>query len=531
MIKRNIKTILPLVFVLFAMNACHKDLNLEPKYGFNSAVVYEDPANYVNVIAKLYGGFVLSGNEGPAGNPDIADIDEGFSPYLRVYWNLQELPTDAAKCRWNDVGIPELSRIEWSSANSFTKAMYSRIFFQITLANEFIRECSEENMDRREFTDAQKEEIRAYRAEARWIRAFVWSHALDLFGGNVPFVTEEDGIGAQLPEQTNAVNLFNYVEAELLDIEETLPEAGMADYPRADRGALWFLLAQMYLNAETWTGVDRYSDCETYLNKIISSNAYSLDPEYQQLFTLNNESSPEAIFSVACDGEFTQTYGGTTFLVHAFVGGDMDVDEFGITGGWEGYRSTKKFTDLFVADSATSKRFTWFTEGHSQKMDTFELFNQGWAQTKYKNVLYSANGDTIMPESYTANSQVDLDFHWMRLADVYLMYAECALRGAGDVGTGATYINMLRTRANEPNITTGDLTLDFILAERGRELAWEAKRRIDLVRFDKFTSSDFLWEWKGGEADGTGVPDFYNIYPLNADDVIANPNLQQNEGY
>ena len=130
MIKRNIKTILPLVFVLFAMNACHKDLNLEPEYGFNAAVVYEDPANYANVIAKLYGGFVLSGNEGPAGNPDIADIDEGFSPYLRVYWNLQELPTDAAKCRWNDVGIPELSRIEWSAANSFTKAMYSRVFFQ-----------------------------------------------------------------------------------------------------------------------------------------------------------------------------------------------------------------------------------------------------------------------------------------------------------------------------------------------------------------------------------------------------------------
>lgn len=526
---RIVQSILPLVFALLAMTACHKDLNLTPKYGFNSAAVYDTADNYINVVAKLYAGFVMSGNEGPAGNADIADIDEGFSPYLRVYWNLQELPTDATKCRWNDVGIPELNTMRWSSSNSFVKAMYSRLFFQITLANEFIRECSEENMERRGFSEADKELIRGYRAEARWIRAFVWTHAIDLFGGNVPFVTEADGIGSQLPPQTNGKELFAYVEQELIDLEADLPAVGSADYPRVDRGALYFLLAKMYLNADTWIGEDRYADCVTYLDKITNSNAYSLESNYQQLFTLNNERSSEAIFSVACDGAFTQSYGGTTFFVHAFVGGAMDPVEYGITGGWEGYRATKAYTDLFIADSATSDRFTWYHKDHVQSIDTFDQFHHGWAMTKYKNVFIESNGDATTPDNYSLNSQVNLDFHWMRLSEVYLMYAECAVRGYGNTGQGLTYINMLRDRAGAPTVSSYDLA--FILDERGRELSWEGKRRTDLVRFDKFTSSDYVWEWKGDDPNGIGVSDHLNIYPLNADDVIANPNLTQNPGY
>jgi len=638
--------ILPVLSIMLLTTACHKDLDLTPKYGFNSSAVYDTADNYVNVIAKLYAGFVLSGNEGPAGNPDIADIDEGFSPYLRVYWNLQELPTDEAKCRWNDPGIPELNNMQWGAANSFTKAMYSRLFFQITLANEFIRECSEDNMERRGFSESDRQMIRAFRSEARWIRAFVWMHAIDLFGGNVPFVTEADGIGSRLPSQTNAADLFEYVESELLDIELNMLAAGTAEYGRADQGAVWFVLAQLYLNAEAWIGQDRYADAQVYVEKIINSGAYSLEENYEYLFTLNNENSPEAIWSVLCDGAFTQSYGGTTFLVHAFVGGAMNPDEFGIADGWVGYRATKAFTDIYlqgdtcigcptpiiekaeskvdgsqgmstlsypfddicnldvavgqeirittgafngcatdwpatdylytvesidgakvtftVPDSAkdvlnclinnldtngikyspiffefnvtfympstsSSDRFTWFTAGHTQKIEDATVFENGWAQTKYKNVFLDGCTDFTAPDNYSLNSQVNLDFHWMRLGEAYLMYAELAARGYGSAATGLNYINMLRERANEETVSSYDL--DFILEERGRELAWEGKRRTDLIRFNKFTTSEYVWEWKGGDAEGVGVEDFRNIYPLNADDVIANPNLTQNPGY
>jgi hypothetical protein len=100
-------SVMLLALVSITTPSCFNDLDLEPVYGLNSIAVYEDPENYIHVLAKIYAGLAISGNQGPAGNPDISGIDEGFSQYVRVLWNLQEITTDAAKCAWNDPGIPE----------------------------------------------------------------------------------------------------------------------------------------------------------------------------------------------------------------------------------------------------------------------------------------------------------------------------------------------------------------------------------------------------------------------------------------
>ncbi|NHX22016.1 RagB/SusD family nutrient uptake outer membrane protein, partial [Escherichia coli] len=88
----------------------------------------------------------------------------------------------------------------------------------------------------------------------------------------------------------------------------------------------------------------------------------------------------------------------------------------------------------------------------------------------------------------------------------YLMYAEAVLRGgSGDLSKALTYVNKIRERAygnTNGNITASQLTLDFILDERARELAWEGTRRTDLIRFGKFTSGAYLWPWKGGVKGG-----------------------------
>lgn len=131
---------------------------------------------------------------------------------------------------------------------------------------------------------------------------------------------------------------------------------------------------------------------------------------------------------------------------------------------------------------------------------------------------------------------MDLDFPLFRLGEVYLMYAEAVVRGGsgGDINTAVNYINQLRQRAyrnTSGNITASDLTPDFILDERARELYWEAIRRTDLIRFGKFTSSTYLWPWKGGVKNGQGVDAHFNLYPISADDIIANPHLTQNPGY
>ena len=98
---------------LFITSSCKKQLNQTPAYGLNAETVYSDPDNYIKVLAKLYSGLSMTGLQGPAGQPDISTqtIDEGFSAYVRVLWNLQELPTDEAVCGWNDPGI-EQNRLE-----------------------------------------------------------------------------------------------------------------------------------------------------------------------------------------------------------------------------------------------------------------------------------------------------------------------------------------------------------------------------------------------------------------------------------
>ena len=119
-----------------------------------------------------------------------------------------------------------------------------------------------------------------------------------------------------------------------------------------------------------------------------------------------------------------------------------------------------------------------------------------------------------------------------RLADAYLIYAEAVVRGGG--GSRATalgYINALRQRASAGAITDAQMTLDFILDERARELIWEAHRRQDLIRFGKFTGNAYIWDWKGGVAAGQATAAHLSIYPIPQNELIANPNLEQNPGY
>jgi len=130
---------------------------------------------------------------------------------------------------------------------------------------------------------------------------------------------------------------------------------------------------------------------------------------------------------------------------------------------------------------------------------------------------------------------VNTDFPVFRLADVYLMLAEAVVKGGEGSSRGIAlgYVNQLRERAfgdNSGNITDGQMTADFILDERARELYWECTRRTDLVRYGKFTTADYLWEWKGGVKEGKAVDSKYNIYPIPSTDLTANPNLW-NENY
>lgn len=506
---------------LATLSSCESELELTPEDDRKGAEeIFQQEQAYKQFLAKLYAGLAISGQEGPAGNPDLTGLDEGFSQYLRLYWMLQELPTDEAIISWNDGTIHDLHGQNWTSGNEFIRTMYSRILYQVAQTNAFLRQTK----------GMESEEIQNYRAEARFLRALSYYHALDLFG-NPPKITADDPVGAFLPPQYTRVELFDFVESELLDIESKIVSANENEYGRADQAAVWFLLAKLYLNAEVYTGTPRYQEVITYTQKIFGAN-FSLVDDYQKLFLADNDKNgaqKEIIFPIRFDGINTVSYGGMTFIMNAALSGDL-ADIYGIPdGGWAGLRTTPQFVSLFPGGAESiDEREMFYTEGHTLNIASVSVFTNGYLITKYKNLDSEGNPgqDDLFP---------DTDFPLFRLADAYLMYAEAVLRGGGGSQTQAlAYVNALRDRAYpddvDGTITANQLTLDFILAERGRELYWEAKRRTDLIRFNQFTVNG-IWAWKGNVPQGTTTAAFRNLYPIPASDLGVNTNLTQNPGY
>lgn len=524
----------PFLFIFLSLllfGSCEDSLDLQPEDDRQIATsTFDDPAAYKEFLAKLYAGLAVSGQEGPAGQPDLRGLDEGFSQYLRLYWMLQELPTDEAVIGWNDGTILDLHGQNWTSGNEFIRTMYSRLMYQVALTNEFIRQTSEEVVESRGIDAEGIQQIANYRAEARFLRALSYYHALDLFG-NPPFITENDPIGAFLPEQIQRANLFNYIEEELLDIETGIVAARQNEYGRADQAAVWMLLSKLYLNAEVYTGTSRYDEVIAYTNKIFDAG-FTLADDYQNLFLADNDingAQNEIIFPIAFHGLNTRSYGGLTFLIHASIGGSMDPEEFGVNSGWAGLRTTPEFVSLFPggADSP-DQREMFYTDGQRLEIKDINSFTDGYAIGKFKNIDVNGN-----PGSDATGEHPDTDFPLFRLGDAYLMYAEAVVRGGGGSKTdAASYINELRDRAYESDgsISEADLDPDFILEERGRELYWEAHRRTDLIRFGQFTDQG-IWAWKGNVPQGTTTSAYRDLYPIPSSDLGVNTNLKQNPGY
>jgi hypothetical protein len=294
------------------------------------------------------------------------------------------------------------------------------------------------------------------------------------------------------------------------------------------------LLAKLYLNAQVYIGTAKYNEAIAELNFIISQGlpdgsgpAYHLASKYANLFRADNDTNnTEIIFAQTFDGNNSQAYDIVQVMVKGNAGGG--------DGGWSGLRTTSAFVNKFPTLTEARAIFNKEDKGQSLEIDEVNTSTQGYGVWKFRDITSTGapnpSGNTTFP---------DTDYPMFRLADAYLMYAEAVLRG----GTGGNYdaltlVNAIRTRpgdvaaGNAPGaITSGQLTLDFILDERARELYWEGHRRTDLIRFGKYTGSAYLWPWKGGVKNGTGIDDKRAIFPIPAADIANNPNLKQNDGY
>nr|WP_321379528.1 RagB/SusD family nutrient uptake outer membrane protein [uncultured Bacteroides sp.] len=526
------------ISMIMGTTSCTNDLNtvpLDPQDVVSELVFSNTIVAYQQSLAKIYAGLAMSGNAGGDGDSDVAGVDGGSqASFLRGLWNLQELTTDEAHCCWNDVGIPDFNNNSWSSSNVFIKGLYYRLYYQVNLANAFLRETTDEKLASRGADETVKTQVKTYRAEARFMRALAYYYLLDMFR-NVPFVTETSTVGTTLPQQIMANDLFTYVEKELTECVSDMqdPTVGYnASYGHANKAAAWSLLSRLYLNAKTYIGTDKYTECITYCNKVITAG-YTLEPVYANMFKADNDHSKEMILPIRYEGLNTQTWGGMTFILCSGEPSSMQ-SAVNAVGAWQGNRGRSSMLKTFEKENGynfdTRKSML-----HTELTTNIEIAspglytNNGIPVVKY----YNVNKDGSLPASNIAYT----DFPLFRLGEIYLNYAEAVLRGGtgGDKTTALKYVNDLRARAysdiDESPIAASELTLDFILEERGREFFFEAQRRTDLVRFGKYSGSSYVWPWKGGVAAGKSISDIYNVFPIPADDMGANTNLVQNPGY
>lgn len=532
--KYNLKFFSLITFMLVLLASCSKKLDLYPSNAKSPPEIFSTVDGYKSVLAKLYATLSVTGADGPAGSPDIGGgLDEGSQVgFIRAYFNLEELPTDEAVVAWNDQTIWDFHNLKWTSGDPFLKGAYARPIWNITLINEYMRQATDDVLAKNGITGADATAVKNTRGEARFLRAFNYWLMLNWFGKST-FITEADGAGYFLPKEISRADLFTYIETELKTAEGELAAAKTAEYGRVDQGAAWALLARLYLNAGVYTGANRYTDAITYAKKVIAAG-YKLNPNYRQLFMADNDrtSKDEFIFVATCDGLNSKSFANTTFLIHAPAGADNP--EYGANNGWFGYRATKAFAALWPdLTGATDKRAMFQTSEFAATMAQAEIndisdFSNGLHVVKYKNIR-ADGGKVSDPNSEFA----DIDFPIIRLPEMYFIYAESVLRGGtgGDAATALGYINSLRTRATTTTISAGDMTLQFLLDERARELYWEGHRRTDLIRYGLLTTGSYLWPWKGGVASGSSVNSKFNIYPVPAANINSNKNLTQNAGY
>lgn len=485
-----------------------------------SEKAWQQESTYTQFLAKIYAGFSISGNNGPSGNCDIVGNDEGETTFIRSWWNLQELPTDEVKIAWSDEGLSGLQFDQFTSDNRFCKLAFDRMYVSIAFCNEFLIQTTDDKLASRSMSSIS-DMVNGYRFEVRAARAINYYYLLDLFG-NIPFVDENTGIGAYYPEQKDRKFMFSWIESELLACDGFLPERSADNYGKITNPVVEMMLAKLYLNAEVYCGQNRYDDCIKYLDKVIAAG-YSIDPYYKRMFEADNNESPEIIFPVCFDGKNATTYGGITYLMAAAYGSDMDpATNFGMAQSWSGTRACEDLPKYFTDGDS---RALFYTDKRTLENTAWNDYYQGYAVVKFTNLRLdgAATSDNLFP---------DTDFPLMRLADAYLMYAEAVLRGGnGNRNSAINYVNEIRKRAGVDLISDSQLTLDFILDERARELYWEGCRRTDLIRFGYFTKGK-KWAWKGGVYSGVeNIDSKYTLFPLPSDELSANPGIKQNEGY
>ena len=495
--------------------SCVGDLDVEPENPTTKTEL-TSKEDYLGLMARAYGGLVFGGG--------VQVNDEGRAIYTRLVWNLQELGTDETIMgdNWKEAGIPEVKSANAGPDCAMLYEAYCRFNYQIALCNAFLRDIDK---GAGYFTP---EQVNEFKCEARVLRALAYYHIIDIFGKG-PWVTEANTVGS-IPPTFSRTELFDAVTADLADAIPGLVPASQQIYGRVSREAGKMLLAKLYLNAEVYTGKAMWQECADLCLDIKKAIPWNPSIEYKYLFCATNDKyvgNSEILWAVPQDANTIQTYGGTTYLSVGAYNSKVDCLPYGCAGDqWAGPRVHPQLSKNLL--STDKRRLIFEGKLHEdvtpEDMSDWTEDGGGYMCVKYvytPETNYNNAGGTAT----AVNAYNNTDYPLFRLADVYLMLAECEKHGASGC-EGVDRFNDVRLRAGVAPV--GSYSLDDLLKERQCELYWEGHRRSDLIRFGKYTGNSYNWEWKSGSYNGAAIADHRNLYAI---PVQFEATLGQNPGY
>ena len=527
--------------------ACVNDLDTLPLNKTEPVSEYVYGTNetaYMEGLGRLYFQFVTNDLT------DLQQMDGGASEVIRAFWSVQETSTDEAKCSWeNDAWVRALNTNTWSEVqNDAVYAVYVRTLQGIALVNEYLRQTTPEKLQSRGVSAELARKIDGFRDEARFIRAYLYWMAIDCFG-SVPFTTEKSPFGgAYFPQQASRTDIFDWCVGELqyLMSEDSDLLPARSNYPRADKGSAAGLLARMYLNSKVYIGVERWEEAKEVCEGIFAMG-YALCPDYAALFRGDNgenmQARGEMLWAVDYSDSKTQSYGGTSYILSATLA-STDITEAsrpnGQRNGWAGLRVPYEFVSTYFNVSgqdyqtgtyevADKRGEVFYIKGRSESMDgALYNFMNGWSCLKFNNIPFGQTNESFLPQS-ALKTFSDVDFPMIRLGEIYLIYAEACM----NTGAEALALPKLRELSSRAGVEPPQqITRDFLVAERARELMWEAHRRTDLIRYGLYHTDTYLWPYKGGDSfKGQAFPEYKCLFSIPPTELATNDKLVQNPGY
>jgi hypothetical protein len=433
------------------------------------------------------------------------------------WWFCQEITTDeivipTRDTDWDDGGKWRvLHQHDWNNTTEAIASMWSRFYKGVFETNKLIELWE---------PGAGTPSVDLALAKLKTMRALYYYLLIDNYG-NVPYVTQFAG-APEFPLKMRRDSIWQYMVDDVKPMIRHFTDGG-SKYT-ASKGMAYMLMAKLYLNAEVYTGTPQWEIAEKYCDSVISMG-YSLESNPLGPFVTNNQNSPEIIFAIPFDED---AYTGfnlhmRTLHYNSNLTFNMPV------GPWNGMAVVEDHFDTYAANDKRKAGFLigqQYTSAGAPIMDAGAggaplIFNKNipalQMNSSHTKIQIRMSGARVVKFEIKLGAKDNLsnDFPIFRYADALLMKAEALLR-QGKTGEAVSYVNEVRARAFETYTPLTSITLDELLAERGREMFYEAHRRQDLIRFGKFNTT--WWE-------KTNTDPARKTFPIPQWAIDSNPNL------